>query len=220
MITNFLHSLLPGSIKRHYLYAVFLLLCLLPVGAQATAIDYLETFIAETQTVRAGFSQTLLDQNANRLQESSGTMLFERPNKFRWTYEEPYQQLIVGDGANVWFYDEDLDQVTVRKLDLALGSSPAALLAGDSEIEDNFKLEELGQQNQLEWLQATPKTSDSAFEFIQLGFSLEGDLEVMLLRDSFGQTTLLVFSKLDKNPSLPTDSFEFTPPESADIIRD
>ena len=214
------HLLPRKFIPQPVFYAVFLLLCLFPLLAQATAIDHLKTFIQEAQTVRANFSQTLLDKNALRLQESSGTMLFKRPDKFRWTYEAPYQQLIVSDGSHVWFYDQDLNQVTVRKLDMALGSSPAALLAGDSEIEANFELEELGQQDQTLWLEAIPKTADSTFEFIQLGFSLQGELEIMVLRDNFGQTTLLTFSELNKNPDLPADTFEFIPPDGADVIRD
>jgi outer membrane lipoprotein carrier protein len=196
------------------------LLCLLSAVTQAAAIDSLKAFIQDTRTVRAAFSQTLLDKNAQIVQESSGTMLFERPGKFRWTYEKPYQQLIVGDGDKVWFYDEDLNQVTVRQLDLTIGSSPAALLAGSGTIEDNFKLEEVGQEDHIEWLEATPKTKESAFELIQLGFSPDGTLEMMVLRDNFGQTTLLVFSDLDKNPDLPADSFKFIPPDDADVISD
>lgn len=205
-----------------YTYRAFftLLLYLLPAVALGSAIDSLKTFIQEAQTVRATFSQTLLDKDARTIQESSGTMLFERPDKFRWTYEKPYEQLIVGDGVKVWFYDQDLDQVTVRPLDLAIGSSPAALLAGNINIETNFELVEIGRNDHIEWLEATPKNNESAFEKIQLGFSLEGTLEIMTLRDNFGQTTLLIFSNLDKNPELPADLFIFTPPDSADVISD
>lgn len=197
-----------------------LLLWLLPAVAQGSAIESLKTFIREAQTVRANFSQTLLDKDARTIQESSGTMLFERPDKFRWTYEKPYEQLIVGDGTKVWFYDQDLEQVTVRPLDLTIGSSPAALLAGDVNIEANFKLVEIGRNDHIEWLEATPTNNESAFEKIQLGFSLDGTLEIMTLRDNFGQTTLLVFSNLDKNPKLPPDLFIFTPPDGADVISD
>lgn len=197
-----------------------LLFWLLPAVTQGGAIESLKTFIREAQTVRANFSQTLLDKDARTIQESSGTMLFERPDKFRWTYEKPYEQLIVGDGTKVWFYDQDLEQVTVRPLDRAIGGSPAALLAGDVNIEANFKLVEIGRNDHIEWLEATPTTNESAFEKIQLGFSLDGTLEIMTLRDNFGQTTLLVFSNLDKNPKLPADLFIFTPPDGADVISD
>lgn len=197
-----------------------LLLFLLPTVALGSAIESLKTFIQEAKTVRAIFSQTLLDKDGRTIQESSGTMLFERPDKFRWTYEKPYEQLIVGDGDKVWFYDQDLDQVTVRQLDLAIGSSPAALLAGSASIEENFKLVELGSNDGIEWLEATPKNNDSTFEIIQLGFSSEGILKIMALRDNFGQTTLLTFSNLVKNPDLPADLFNFTPPDDADVISD
>jgi len=202
--------------------SIFILLFsgLMPVLVDAAAIDSLKTFIQETRTVRANFSQTLYDKNARTIQESKGTMQFERPEKFRWSYEKPYEQLIVGDGTQVWFYDHDLNQVTVRQFNIAIGSSPAALLAGNSAIEDNFVLTELGLQNQIEWLEAIPKSKESAFEFIQMGFSPEGTLKIMALRDSFGQTTLLTFSDLDKNPNLPADLFKFTPPENADVISD
>jgi len=198
----------------------FLLLGLIPVLTEAAAINNLKTFIQEARTVRAKFSQTLYDKNSRAIQESTGTMQFERPEKFRWTYEEPYEQLIVGDGTQVWFYDHDLNQVTIRQFNIAIGSSPAALLAGSSTIEDNFELVELGVQNEMEWLEAIPKSKESAFEFIQMGFSLEGELKIMALRDSFGQTTFLSFFELDKNPTLPADLFKFIPPDNADVITE
>lgn len=199
----------------------FLLLSsLMPMKIEAAAIGSLKTFIQETRTVRAHFSQTLYDRNARAIQESSGTMQFERPEKFRWTYEKPYEQLIIGDGVQVWFYDRDLNQVTVRQFNIAIGSSPAALLAGSSTIEDNFELVELGLQNEMEWLEAIPKSKESAFEFIQMGFSPDGALKIMALRDSFGQTTILSFSDLDKNPKLPADLFKFIPPDNADVISE
>lgn len=199
---------------------VFLLFCLMPTMAHATATESLNAFIKNAHTVQAEFSQTLLDKTAQVIQESTGTMLFERPGKFRWIYKTPYEQLIVGDGNKVWFYDEDLNQVTVRQLDIAIGSSPAALLAGNSAIEENFEIAELGLQNQIEWLEAIPKTSESSFEFIQLGFSQDGTLQLMVLRDNFGQTTLLTFTDLQQNIDLPTDTFTFVPPENADVISD
>lgn len=199
---------------------VFLLFCLMPAISHASATDSLNAFIKDARTVQAEFSQTLLDKSAQVIQESTGTMLFERPGKFRWIYKTPYEQLIVGDGDKVWFYDEDLNQVTVRQLDLAIGSSPAALLAGNSAIEENFEIAELGMQSQIEWLEAVPKTSESSFEFIQLGFSQNGMLQLMVLRDNFGQTTLLTFTDLKQNIDLPTDTFTFVPPDDADVISD
>ncbi len=202
-----------------------LLLCLLccsllPIAVEAAAIDSLKKFIQETRTVRAHFEQTLYDRNARTIQESNGTMQFERPEKFRWSYEKPYQQLIVGDGTQVWFYDGDLNQVTVRQFNIAIGSSPAALLAGSATIEDNFELTELGLQNDIEWLEAIPKNKESTFEFIQMGFLRDGALKFMALRDSFGQTTVLSFSEMEKNPALASELFKFIPPDNADIISE
>lgn len=202
------------------LYLLALLLLMMPASALASAIDNLKAFIQETQTVRANFSQTLLDKNARSIQKSSGTLEFERPDKFRWIYQKPYEQSIIGDGKQVWFYDHDLNQVTIRQFNLAIGSSPAALLAGNNAIEDNFKLTNLGLQDEIEWMEAIPKSKDSAFEFIQLGFSLNGDLHYMALRDNFGQTTYLTFSNLRKNPSLPEGFFKFVPPDGADVISE
>ena len=150
--------------------SLFLLLCLLPLVAQAAAIESLRTFVQRTHTFKAVFAQTLLDKNLQIVQEASGVMMFERPGKFRWTYDKPYQQLIVGDGVKVWFYDQDLNQVTVRQLDLAIGSSPAALLAGSSTIERNFDLKEIEVQDEMEWLEAIPKAKESTFELIRMGF--------------------------------------------------
>ena len=198
-----------------------LLCALMAMQAQAAAVKSLKTFVDQAQTFRADFSQTLLDKNLQVIQKASGSMMFERPGKFRWTYEQPYQQLIVGDGQQVWFYDQDLDQVTVRQLDLALGSTPAALLAGSNAIERDFDLLEIeAQEGQLEWLEAIPKSRESAFELIRLGFSQAGMLREMVLRDSFGQVTWLIFSQTEQNPTLAPDLFQFTPPAGADVISD
>ena len=145
-----------------------LLFLMLPLTAQAGAIEKLKSFIAATHSAQANFTQQVLDQNGKKIQSASGTMQFQRPGKFRWSYQKPYEQLIVGDGEKFWLYDVDLNQVTVKKLDAALGSSPAALLSGSNEIERDFSLKEGGAKEGLEWLQATPKSQgkkeqDSSF---------------------------------------------------------
>ncbi len=189
----------------------------LPVLADAPA--RLAAFVSQTKGLKAQFSQTVVDRNGRKVQESSGTLFFSRPGKFRWVYHKPYAQLLVGDGKRLWIYDEDLDQVTVRKLDLAIGDSPAALLAGENDIERRFNLKDAGGRNGLEWVEATPKTSGGSFEVVLLGF--RGDnLQAMELKDSFGQTTLLRFSNLERNPSLGGSLFRFSPPKGADVISD
>ena len=187
---------------------------------QAGAIKSLESFVKDVRKSRAIFSQIMLDKNAKIIQESSGTMQFERPGKFRWNYEKPYEQLIIGDGKTVWFYDIDLNQVTVRKLDMAIGSSPAALLAGDNTIETNFDLDEIGLQGGLEWLEAKPKIKEGSFESVRLGFTQTGTLKKIVLHDNFGHTTVIIFSSMEKNPYLKPELFKFTPPKNSDVISD
>ena len=197
-----------------------LLFCLTASVAEAGAISSLKSFIQNARTVRAEFSQTVLDKNTRVVQRGSGVMQFERPGKFRWVYEKPYEQLIVGDGARIWFYDHDLNQVTVRKLDAAIGSSPAALLAGSGNIETDFDLEEIGLQGDTEWLEARPKAKESTFEWVRLGFSRKGILKAMELHDHFGQTTVLAFAGLEQNSRLAPELFKFNPPPGADVISE
>ena len=198
---------------------LFLLLLWLPAAANASGIDALKAFLSGTNTASARFAQMVLDKNMKMLQQVTGTMAFSRPGKFRWEYHKPYEQTIVGDGSRIWIYDKDLNQVTVRKLDRALGSSPAALLAGKNEIEQNYTLNNLGDQEGLEWVEAVPKTQDTAFERVRLGFGKTG-LEAMELRDQFGQVTVIKFADLERNPKLPPDTFQFTPPKGADVISE
>ena len=187
--------------------------------AHAGAIEKLRTFIAGTHSAQANFSQVVLDQNGKRIQSASGIMQFQRPGKFRWAYQKPYEQLIVGDGVKFWLYDVDLNQVTVKKLDAALGSSPAALLSGSNEIERGFTLKESGSRDGLEWLQATPKTQDSSFDKILMAFNTQSELVIMELNDAFGHKTVLRFSAMRHNPKFSEQQFRFTPPKGADVLE-
>jgi outer membrane lipoprotein carrier protein len=197
---------------------LLLVALLLPAGgAGASGLDALHSFIAATASAQGEFVQKVYDRKHKLTQEASGTLAFSRPGKFRWTYAKPYAQLIVGDGAKVWIYDADLNQVTVRPLDGALGSTPAALLAGSNEIERAFKLSDQGEKGGLEWVEARPREKESNFESIRMGFGFSG-LEVMELADTFGQTTILKFTALRRNPKLDTALFKFVPPKGADVI--
>jgi outer membrane lipoprotein carrier protein len=191
----------------------------MPLAVHAAGIDALRSFINSTNTAQARFAQMVLDRNMKQLQQASGTMQFSRPGKFRWVYNKPYEQVIVGDGTQLWIYDKDLNQVTVRQLDRALGSSPAALLAGKDVLEQSYTLNNIGSQEGLEWVEAVPKTQDTAFERVRIGFGKSG-LEAMELRDQFGQITVIKFADLQRNPKLPPDTFKFTPPAGADVIRE
>ena len=196
-----------------------LILAILPATSFATGITELKAFIAQTKTAQAHFSQVVLDKAGNAKQQTQGTMAFSRPGKFRWSYDKPYEQLIVGDGNKIYLYDVDLAQVTIKKLDQALGSSPAALLAGNNEIEKFYTLSEAGTHDGLTWLTATPKDKDSSFSQIQMGFS-HSNLMEMRIRDNFGLTTQLKLSQLVRNPKLPASTFSFTPPAGVDVISD
>jgi outer membrane lipoprotein carrier protein len=198
---------------------VLLLAALLPAAAHASTIDELKALLAQTTTARAHFAQIVLDRNMKRLQQATGTMQFSRPGKFRWEYDRPHEQLIVGDGSRVWLYDKELNQVTVRRMDRALGSSPAAILAGSNNIEKDYALSAIGKRDGLEWLEAVPRAQDTAFERVRLGFGKAG-LEAMELRDQFGQITVIKFSTMERNIKLSGESFRFTPPKGADVISE
>ncbi len=184
----------------------------------AAATDKLKTFIAATRSAQSNFTQEVQDKNGKRIQFASGTMQFVRPGKFRWVYQKPYEQLIVGDGQKFWMYDVDLNQVTVKKLDAALGSSPAALLSGSNEIESGFILKDIEARDGLEWLQATPRSAETTFEKILMAFNAKSVLVVMELHDAFGHHTVLRFTELKNNPSFSPQLFKFVPPKGADVL--
>jgi outer membrane lipoprotein carrier protein len=187
--------------------------------ARAGGMDRLNEFMNSTLAATGEFEQRIYNRERKLVQESRGTLAFQRPGRFRWAYSKPYPQLIVGDGARVWVYDEDLNQVTVRKLDQALGATPAALLAGANDALKAFTLKDEGTRDGLEWVEAVPRDSDSTFERIRMGFGLTG-LERMELTDTFGQTTVLRFRALQRNPRVDPGLFRFAPPKGADVVGD
>jgi outer membrane lipoprotein carrier protein len=194
------------------------LLSLLVVSSvQAAAVDRFREFAKSTQAARAGFEQKVYDKAGKLVQESKGSFVFQRPGKFRWVYAKPTDQVIVGDGERVWIHDRDLNQVTVRKLTAALGSTPAALLAGSADIEKAFELSEGGSRDGLEWLEARPREREAGFERVRMGFGPNG-VQAMELTDHFGQTTLLRFSDMTRNPKVDPGEFRFTPPPGADVL--
>lgn len=194
-------------------------LLFVPASALASSIERFQSYVRTTQAARADFEQKVYDRNRKLVQESKGSFAFLRPGRFRWTYAKPHPQLIVGDGERVWIHDEDLNQVTVRRLASAVGATPAALLAGASDIEKAFELSEAGTRDGLDWLEAKPREREAGFERIRLGLSTAG-VEAMELTDHFGQTTVLRFSNLVRNPQIDAATFRFTPPKGADVLGD
>ena len=186
-------------------------------SVDAASLERLRTFVRETQTARASFIQTVTDRSGRTVQRASGEFAIARPGHFRWSVETPYKQLLVGDGERVWVYDPDLNQVVVRRNDRALGTTPAALLAGKEDVERAFEWRELPAASGLDWLGATPKDKESSFAEIRLGFN-SGGLAALEITDNFGQHTLVSLFNLERNPKLGPDLFKFTPPKGADVI--
>jgi outer membrane lipoprotein carrier protein len=200
----------------------------LPVGiillvsaalAHAASLERFKDFVRNTQAARADFEQKVYDRAGKLTQESKGNFVFQRPGLFRWEYAKPVDQLIVGDGERVWIYDRDLNQVTVRKLSGALGSTPAALLAGSADIEKAFELSDAGTKDGVEWLEAKPREREAGFERVRMGFDGES-LRAMELFDHFGQRTVLRFQNLRRNPKVDKSEFRFEPPKGADVLGD
>ena len=196
-------------------------------SAHASALEQFKQFVGSTQSAKGDFSQRLVKaekKGATARPESkvsapsTGTFVFARPGKFIWTYQKPYEQLLQADGDKLFIYDKDLNQVTSRKLGSALASSPAAILFGSNDLEKNFTLREAGTKDGLEWLEATPKTKDSTFEHIGIGLR-NGLPESMILRDTFGQMSLLSFTKFEKNPAMTAEQFKFVVPKGADVLQ-
>ncbi len=190
---------------------------MVPALALASGVERFQSYLRSTQTARADFEQKVFDRDKKLVQQSKGSFSFLRPGRFRWSYAQPYPQLIVGDGTRVWIYDEDLNQVTVRAMARALGSTPAALLAGAADVERAFELADAGSRDGLEWLEAKPREREAGFERILLGMGTAG-VQAMELIDHFGQTTVLRFSNIARNPKLDAGTFRFVPPKGADVL--
>lgn len=189
-------------------------------SAQASALEQFKSFVSSTKAARGEFVQQQVKKagSAKAGDTSSGTFVFARPGKFIWTYTKPYEQLLQADGEQLYIYDKDLNQVTVKKLGDALGSSPAAILFGSNDLEKNFTLSEAGSRDGMEWLDAKPKAKDSQFQQISIGLK-NGTPAAMELKDAFGQTSQLAFPKFEKNPALGPTQFKFEVPKGADVFK-
>ena len=186
--------------------------------ANSASLERFQSYVRTTQAARGEFTQKVYDKSGKLVQDSRGSFAFLRPGRFRWTYVKP-QQVIVGDGERVWIHDADLNQVTVRRVSRVLGATPAALLAGASDIDKSFDLKETGARDGLERLEARPREKEAGFESVRLGLST-GGVEAMELLDHFGQTTVLHFSGVVRNPQIDPATFRFSPPKGADVLGD
>lgn len=196
-----------------------------PVLAHAgKGLERLDSFFKNNKAVLADFQQTLVDEKNRELKQAHGTLILQRPGKFRWDYAAPHRQLIIADGKRFWLYDADLEQVTVRVMDATLGTAPAVLLSGDRPLQESFVITELGvrggeEWQGLEWVGLAPKADDAGFSRVWLGFD-EKELRAMELTDNFGQTTLIRFFNLRREASVDATLFTFVPPPGVDVIGD
>ena len=194
------------------------LLLVAAFAAHADAVDTLREFVRDVKTGKAQFTQTVTSPDGAKKKSSSGTFEFARPNRFRFAYTKPFEQLIVADGQKVWIHDTDLNQVSSKKIDQALGTTPAALLTGGS-LDKDFDLSAQPAKDGLDWVQAMPKQKEGAvFQSLRVGFKGK-ELAAVEIVDSFGQRSRLDFTNVVANPALPADAFKFTVPKGADVIE-
>lgn len=209
------------TFKRRSVLMVFAIMVLALVNS-ATALaggqQQLKQFYQNTQAMTADFHQVVSDRQGRKVQEVDGKMMIQRPNRFRWDYQKPFEQEIVSDGEYVYLYDVELEQVTVNPVSKTLGASPAALLSGSDDLSQNFTLADVDKGDTLEWVQVNPKQNDTGFNQIELGFGFSGELAKMLLVDSFGQQTAITFKNQNDNPTIPADIFIFKAPEGVDVL--
>ena len=202
--------------------AVGVTLAALVAPAYAGGTAQLKAFAAQVKSARGEFEQKQVkgqqDGAMKVTNSASGTFEFSRPGRFIWRYVKPYDQLLQADGETLYIYDKDLNQVTERKLGTSLGASPAAILFGSNDIEKNFTLKDAGVKNGIDWVELKPKSQDTQFQRVGIGFR-DGNLAAMELYDAFGNVTLLTFDKIQKNPPMSADHFKFTMPKGADLIK-
>lgn len=196
-----------------------LLVSLTVQSAEITPAQRLKAFLAKASTLQADFTQVQVDEKGNLGKRSNGVFYLQRPGKFRWNYQKPFNQEIVSGGGKVWFYDKDLEQVTARKLDQAIGSTPALLLTGEVPIEKNFTIQNQSDEEGIAILKLIPKSEESGFKYVQIG--LENDTLVgMELSDNFGQLTRIYFNNLKTGVRIDPALFTFKPPAGVDVFED
>jgi len=194
------------------------LLSALAFGTGVQAQTPLDTYLTQLKTLRADFAQTVTD-GKGEVQKAQGTLIIVRPGRFRWelTPDGGSPQLMVADGKNLWFYDRDLEQVSVKAATAALTATPAGLLSGDGNIRELFTVSSAGKSDGFDWVLVKPRESDADFREARLGFG-PSELKRMVLKDKLGQTVRLDFSKSERNPSVAESEVKFTPPPGADVI--
>ena len=181
----------------------------------------LDSYLEQLKTLRTEFSQVVTDSKGRQVQDARGKLVIVRPGRFRWELTPSGNgsspQLMVADGKNLWFYDRDLEQVSVKPVSAALTATPAGLLSGEGNIRELFNVSSAGRKDGLDWVLVAPKQGDADFREARLAFA-KADLKRMVLKDKLGQTVNLDFEKSERNPSVDEADVKFTPPPGADVI--
>jgi len=196
-----------------------LLLFATVIYAETSDENHLKRFLGSTQTLEANFKQTLVDDQGIELENSSGVVFLNRPDKFRWDYQLPYTQTIVTDGETLWFYDEDLEQVTIRNVSSSIANTPAAVFGSYEDIDEQFIIIDMGTIEKFDWVELTPRDIDSQYNSIRLGFD-DDQLGMMVMFDNLGQVTRIDFTDEIINKKMDDSMFNFQPPQGIDIIDD
>lgn len=184
----------------------------------ASAQEQLRAFVTTVTSATGSFSQYTVNDQGRTQPAQTGVFSFQRPGKFKWAVQKPYEQLVISDGRQVFQYDPDLAQVTERKVDAAIGTSPAAILFGSGSLEQSFDVSALPAKDGVDWLRAKPRTADAGFSRVDIGMKNNLPVRVELL-DSFGQTTRVDLSGIQANPQLPAKEFQFTAPKGVDVVK-
>jgi outer membrane lipoprotein carrier protein len=184
---------------------------------EADGQQLIDDFVNNVRTMSGRFEQQLVDADNIVVDHSSGTIEIQKPGRFRWSYLEPYEQILVADGLNVWSYDIDLEQVTVKPQAEVLASTPALLLGGSRNVLDDFEYIGSFTERNTVWVRLRPKSTDNGFTNVELGFD-DGKLGRMIFSDNLGQTTLIALFDLTLNESIDEHRFNFSPPADVDVV--
>lgn len=181
--------------------------------------EELQSFLAANRSLEAEFKQVGFDEAGRPNKTSTGMFYLQKPGRFRWEYRKPFVQQIVSNSGKVWFYDADLEQVTVKRIDESLGSTPALLLSGEVSLEKNFNITEQGIDGDMVWIRLEPKDKDTTFRYILIGMD-KGRLGGMELSDNFGQLTRIYFNNVKTNVAIDPDLFVLHLPKGVDVLED
>ncbi len=202
---------------KFYLLFIYLLFNTTLIFAKSTATDNLINTFANIKTFQASFVQSLYGNNDTLIQKSTGLVHIQKPGKFRWDYRQPFEQLILSNSKELWIFDVEMDQATVKPVDNLLSSAPATLLGSNKPINETFNLQDEGERNGLTWVALTPKEKESDFNKILVGMD-KAKIKVMQLNDNFGQVTQIQFNQIQTNITLDKSLFEFVPPKGVDVL--